>query len=144
MDRLLQPPYSSTIAPTKSKPIASSPFLPRVHSLTFASSRRAESRRVSSISCLFRQNPSPNTSPGLNQTQNFLFKSPSSSPESNESKPNPGFLKSIMKANCEQRKVTINFTLMFVKSLARKNITFNFCEEYQIFISFNCFKNHWI
>ncbi|KAL1212308.1 Chloroplast protein FOR GROWTH AND FERTILITY 2 [Cardamine amara subsp. amara] len=118
MDRLLQPPSSSTIPPSKSKLLASSPFLPRVHSLSFASSRRLESRRVSSISCLFRQNPSPNSSPGLNQTQNFLFKSPFSSLETNASKPNPGFLKRIMNANYQQRKTVSVGTIILISAVA--------------------------
>ncbi|KAG7584051.1 Urease accessory protein UreH-like transmembrane domain [Arabidopsis suecica] len=114
MDRLLQPPSSRTIAPSKpqSRP---SPLLPRLHSpsLSFTSSRRLESRRVSSISCFFRQNPSPDSSPGLNQSINFLI--PSS--QTDGSKPNPGFIQRIV-TSFEQRKTISAGMVILVSAVA--------------------------
>ncbi|XP_010516099.1 PREDICTED: uncharacterized protein LOC104791818 [Camelina sativa] len=117
MDRLLQPPSSSSLTLSNSQSRAS-PFLPRLHrldspSLTFASSRRPESRRVSSISCFFRHNPSPDTSPGLYQTRDSLFPSP----KPDESKPNPGFIERIVRS-FEQRKTISAGTVILVPAVA--------------------------
>ncbi|KAL0794348.1 hypothetical protein Bca101_065725 [Brassica carinata] len=111
MERLLQPPSSSILAPSKSQ-LRASPLLLRVHrpdspSLTFASSRR-----VTSISCLFRHNPSPNTSPGSNQARNLL----PSSPKADESKPNPGFLERIVRIY-EQRKTLSAGTIILISAV---------------------------
>ncbi|CAD5333520.1 unnamed protein product [Arabidopsis thaliana] len=53
-------------------------------SLSFTSFRRLQSRRDSSLSCFFRQNPSPDTSQRLNQSSNSLIPSP----DTDGSKPN--------------------------------------------------------
>ncbi|ESQ50840.1 hypothetical protein EUTSA_v10022725mg [Eutrema salsugineum] len=121
MERLLQPPSFRTVAPSKSQPRASPLFL-RVHrldssGLSFASTRRSLSRRVSSISCLSRQIPSPNTSPVLNQTRNFSSESPSSCPEADKSKSNPGFLERFVRS-CEQRKTISVGTVMIISAVA--------------------------
>nr|VDD28886.1 unnamed protein product [Brassica oleracea] len=105
MDRLLQPPSSSILAPSKSQ-LRAPPLLLRVHRLDSPSLIPASPRRVSSISCLFRHNPSPTTSPGSNQARNLS----SSSPKADESKPNPGFLEQIVRSY-EQRKIVSLCTL---------------------------------
>uniref|UniRef100_A0A1J3F4S9 Urease accessory protein UreH n=1 Tax=Noccaea caerulescens TaxID=107243 RepID=A0A1J3F4S9_NOCCA len=117
MERLLQPPSSSTLAPSKSQ-FRASPLLPRVHRLDSPILSFPSSPRVSSISCLFRQYPSPNTSSGSNQAKNLSFEPPFPSPEADGSKPNPGFLEQIVKWNFQQRK-TISFgAVMLISAVA--------------------------
>ncbi|VVB10284.1 unnamed protein product [Arabis nemorensis] len=113
MEKLLQPPSSSTLASYKSQ-LRASPSLLRVHRLDFPILTFPSSRRLSSISCLFRHNPSPDSSPGSNQTTNFLFESP----EADGSKPNPGFLQRIVKTNFEQRKTISAGTIILVSAVA--------------------------
>ncbi|CAH8391852.1 unnamed protein product [Eruca vesicaria subsp. sativa] len=110
MDRLLQPPSSSILTPSKSQ-LRASPLLLRLHrfdspSLSFTSS----SRRLTSISCLSRQNL-PQT--GSSQATQFL----SSSPEADESNPNPGFLQRIVKS-CDQRKTLSAGTIILISAVA--------------------------
>uniref|UniRef100_A0A0D3BL78 Uncharacterized protein n=1 Tax=Brassica oleracea var. oleracea TaxID=109376 RepID=A0A0D3BL78_BRAOL len=102
MERLLQPPSSSTISPSKFTS-RNPPLLPR---LRFVSTYRPESRRVSSISCSNLQSPFV----GSNQTNISLNGSPSSSPVAGESNPNHGCFQRIVTTADEQRKV---FTLGF-------------------------------
>ncbi|KAF8093423.1 hypothetical protein N665_0383s0051 [Sinapis alba] len=102
MDRLLQPSSSSILAPPKSQ-LRASPLLLRVHRPDSPSLSFASSRRVTSISCLFRHRPSPATSPGSNQARNLL----SSSPKADESIPNPGLLERIVRSY-EQRKTSLS------------------------------------
>ncbi|KAF2576496.1 hypothetical protein F2Q70_00000928 [Brassica cretica] len=114
MDRLLQPPSSSVLAPSKSQ-LRAPPLLLRVHRLDSPSLIPASPRRVSSISCLFRHNPSPTAS---NQARNLSF----SSPKADESKPNPGFLEQIVRSY-EQRKVTaLSESLCFLQTLSAGTI----------------------
>ncbi|CAA7021961.1 unnamed protein product [Microthlaspi erraticum] len=115
MERLLQPPSSSTLAPSKSQ-FRASPLLLRVHRLDSPTLTFPSSRRFSSISCLFRQNPSP--TPGSNQARNLSLEAPSPSPEADGSKPNPGFLEQIVKWKFQQRK-TISFgAVMLISAVA--------------------------
>ncbi|CAN6970750.1 unnamed protein product [Brassica rapa subsp. trilocularis] len=108
MDRLLQPPSSSILAPSKSH-LRAPPLLLRVHRLDSPSLIPSSPRRVSSISCLFRHNPSPTAS---NQARNLS----SSSPKADESKPNPGLLERIVRSY-EQRKVYNNIFSSLVTAL---------------------------
>ncbi|CAN8271322.1 unnamed protein product [Cochlearia groenlandica] len=106
MDRLLQPPSSSSKSKLTPSP---TPLLRRIHRLD--SSTRLSfpfSRRFSSVSCNFRLNPSPNTSQGSNQTTNLLV----SSPESDGSKPNPGLIERIVK----QRKIVSVGTVVIISA----------------------------
>nr|AAM64382.1 unknown [Arabidopsis thaliana] len=116
MDRLLQPPSSHSIAPSKTQSRPSPLLLHRLHSpnlTTFPSSRRLESRRISSISCFFRHNPLPDTSPGLNQSSNFLI----ASSQTDASKPNPGFIQRIV-SSFEQRKTISAGMVILVSAIA--------------------------
>ncbi|VVB10258.1 unnamed protein product [Arabis nemorensis] len=120
MERLLQPSSSSSFSPSKF-PSKTYPFLPRLRSssLSFASSYRPESRRVSSVSCNNFQNPSSNNSfNGSNQTNNSFNGPPSSSLKSEESKPNPGFLQRIVTTASEQRKTLSTGTVVLISAVA--------------------------
>ncbi|CAF2038215.1 BnaA09g08900D [Brassica napus] len=108
MDRLLQPPSSSILAPSKSH-LRAPPLLLRVHRLDSPSLIPSSPRRVSSISCLFRHNPSPTAS---NQARNLS----SSSPKADESKPNPGFLERIVRSY-EQRKKLSAGTIILISAV---------------------------
>lgn len=109
MERLLQPSSSSSICSSRF-PSRTSPFLPRLRSssLGFVSSHRPESRRVSSISCKSFQIPSLYLPIGSNKTNNSL----NESPQTEESKPNPEFLKRIVTTVSEQRKVFTFYVLI--------------------------------
>lgn len=111
MDRLLQPPSSSILPPSKSQ-LRASPLLLRVHRLDSPSLTSASPRRVSSISCLSRHNPSQITSRGSNQATNLL----SSSPKADESKPNPGFLERIV-SSYEPRKTLSAGTIILISAV---------------------------
>ncbi|KAG7540323.1 Urease accessory protein UreH-like transmembrane domain [Arabidopsis thaliana x Arabidopsis arenosa] len=117
MERLLQPSSSSSSSISPSKFLSrTSPFLPRLRSssLGFVSTHRPESRRVSSISCNSYQNPSMYTSIGSNKTNNSF----NGSPQSEESKPNPGFLTRIATTASEQRKTLSTGTVILISAVA--------------------------
>jgi len=133
MERLLQPSSSSSsISPSKF-PSRTSPFLPRLRSsgLSFVSTHRPESRRVSSISCNSSQIPSLYTPIGSNTTNNSF----NGSPKSDESKPNPGFLTRIATSASEQRKV-FNFTFcsVVIRNLWMLTSMLTKCFNFHIFV----------
>ncbi|ESQ53608.1 hypothetical protein EUTSA_v10025471mg [Eutrema salsugineum] len=119
MERLLQPSSSSTISPSKF-PLRTSPFLPRLRSssLGFVSSHRPQYRRVGSISCNNFQNPSAFTPIGSNITNNPSNGCLTSSPEAEESKPNPGFLQRIVSTASERRKTLSTGTVILISAVA--------------------------
>lgn len=112
MERLLQPSSSSTISTSKF-PLRTCHFCPRLRSssLGFVSSHRPESRRVSSISCNMFQKPWASTPIESIKTNNSSNGSAQLSPETEELKPNLGFLQRIVSTASEQRKV-FNFTFL--------------------------------
>ncbi|KAF8112228.1 hypothetical protein N665_0065s0014 [Sinapis alba] len=117
MERLLQPPSSSTISSSKFPSRASSPFLPRLRSssLRFLSSHRPESRRVSSISCSSFLNQSAYTPRRSNTAINSL----NGLSPSGESKPNPGgSLQRIVGAVSEKRKTLSTGTVILISAVA--------------------------
>ncbi|KAJ0252160.1 DsbD_2 domain-containing protein [Hirschfeldia incana] len=109
MERLLQPPPSSSSPKFPSR--ASPPFLPRLRSssLGFLSSRR-----VSSVSCKSFQNQSAYTPKGSNLSINSL----NGPPSSGESKPNPGSLQRIVGAVSEKRKTLSTGTVILISAVA--------------------------
>ncbi|KAH0894592.1 hypothetical protein HID58_057021 [Brassica napus] len=109
MERLLQPPSSSTISPSKFTS-RNPPLLP---CLRFVSTYRPESRRVSSISCSNLQSPFV----GSNQTNISLNGSPSSSPVAGESNPNHGFFQRIVTTADEQRKTLSTGTVILFSAV---------------------------
>ncbi|CAA7016581.1 unnamed protein product [Microthlaspi erraticum] len=121
MERLLQPSSSSsTISPSKF-PLRTSHFCPRLRSSSvgFVSSHRPESRRVSSISCNnLHQNQSASTPIGSNKSHNSFNGSAQLSPETEESKPNLGFLQRIATTVSEQRKPLSTGTVILISAVA--------------------------
>ncbi|KAJ4913931.1 high-affinity nickel-transport family protein [Raphanus sativus] len=117
MERLLQPPSSSS---SPKFPSRASPFLPRLRSssLGFLSSRRPESRRVSSTSCnSFHNQSGYTTHKGSNRAINS--NSLNGSPCSGESKPNPGSLQRIVGAVVsENRKTLSTGTVILISAVA--------------------------
>ncbi|KAH0940677.1 hypothetical protein HID58_000314 [Brassica napus] len=115
MERLLQPPSSSTISSPKFHSRAS-PFLPRLRSssLGFVSSRR-----VSSVSCSSSfWNQSACTPKRCNLATNSV---------NGESKPNPGSLQRIVGAVSEKRKVeTLQFISFILTSKAKTLLFISF------------------
>ncbi|XP_013731053.2 uncharacterized protein LOC106434742 [Brassica napus] len=106
MERLLQPPSSSTISSPKFHSRAS-PFLPRLRSssLGFVSSRR-----VSSVSCSSSfWNQSACTPKRCNLATNSV---------NGESKPNPGSLQRIVGAVSEKRKALSTGTVILISAVA--------------------------
>ncbi|XP_010526892.1 PREDICTED: uncharacterized protein LOC104804326 [Tarenaya hassleriana] len=122
MERLLQSPSSSSIAPLKFQSRASS-LLPRLlHSptLSFASSPRPESRRGNSISCNHDQKPTPQSPSVSIRTRNSLIGSLSSFvrfDSGDGSKPKPGFIELIARGVCEQRKIISTGTLIPISAI---------------------------
>ncbi|KAJ0265351.1 hypothetical protein HA466_0016530 [Hirschfeldia incana] len=113
MDRLLQPPSSSILAPSSKSLLRAPPSLLRVHRLDSPSLTSSSPRRVTSISCLFRHNPPPTASPVPNQPRNLSSSSPKAD---DESKPNPGFLERIVRSY-EQRKTLSAGTIILISAV---------------------------
>ncbi|KAF2586024.1 hypothetical protein F2Q70_00033916 [Brassica cretica] len=110
MERLLQPPSSSTISSPKF-PSRASPFLPRLRSSTLGS---VSPRRVSSVSCSSFWNQSACTPKRCNLAINSL----NGPPSSRESKPNPGSLQRIVGAVSEKRKTLSTGTVILISAVA--------------------------
>nr|VDD47981.1 unnamed protein product [Brassica oleracea] len=102
MERLLQPPPSSSTISSPKFPSRASPFPPRLRSSTLGS---VSPRRVSSVSCSSFWNQSAYTPKRCNLAINSL----NGPPSSRESKPNPGSLQLIVGAVSEKRKVMTFF-----------------------------------